>query len=470
MKKASVAVPFIDELEISTLLWEGENSSPQEVQRIIAKARQAKGLSLQEVAVLLQVEDSQLLADIFSASKEVKEQIYGKRVVLFAPLYISDYCINNCTYCGYQSNNSFKRHKLTQDQLIQEVKLLEQMGHKRIALEAGEHPVECGLDYVLECIDTIYNVKFGNGSIRRINVNIAATSVSDYQRLKRANIGTYILFQETYHAGAYNTVHVSGPKADYGWHTTAHHRAMSAGIEDVGFGVLFGLYDYKYEVLAMLQHVADLEASFGVGPHTISVPRLRPARGMSLSQYPYQVRDEDYLKIIAVLRLAVPYTGIILSTRETPALRDRLLDYGISQMSAGSCTGVGAYRDAAISSSNHENSAQFLVDDNRNVEDVLISICRSGYLPSFCTACYRQERKGNHFMGLAKTGEIQKMCQPNALLTFQEYLLEYASPENQQYGQEVIARHLASIKQPSIKKATEEKLARIKQGEQDLFF
>lgn len=464
---------FIREDEINRLLEEAKNTGKAEVAAIIEKARQAQGLTLREVAVLLQTDDEELLSEMFAAAGEVKERIYGKRLVLFAPLYVSDYCVNNCVYCGYRRDNRFKRRKLTQEELAQEVRLLENMGHKRLALEAGEHPEECPLDYILDCIRTIYSLKFKNGSIRRINVNIAATTVEDYRRLKEAEIGTYILFQETYHRDTYKVMHPSGPKSDYDWHTTAHDRAMLAGIDDVGFGVLFGLYDYKFEVLALLQHVQHLEERFGVGPHTISVPRLRPATGVSLDNFPYLVRDADFAKIIAILRLAVPYTGLILSTRESPAFRDRLINYGISQISAASSTGVGGYKEEEEerrAAEDDDAPPQFAVDDHRSVDEVMNSVCASGYLPSFCTACYRQGRTGDRFMSLAKTGEIQNVCQPNAILTFKEYLLDYASPATRELGEKVIAEHLAEIKDEKVRELTKKRLDRIEQGVRDLYF
>lgn len=461
---------FINEEEIQMLLAAGAAASQDYVRTIVEKARSAQGLTPAEVAVLLQVEDEELLVQMFSAAKEVKLKIYGKRLVVFAPLYVSDHCVNNCTYCGYKRENPFKRRKLSMAELAEEVRILENLGHKRLALEAGEHPTECPLDYILESIRTIYSIKFKNGSIRRINVNVAATSVEDYARLKEANIGTYILFQETYHRETYEQVHPGGPKADYDWHTTAHDRAMRAGIDDVGFGVLFGLYDYKFEVLAMLQHALHLEERFGVGPHTISVPRLRPALGMELSEYPYLVSDEEFAKLIAIIRLAVPYTGMILSTRERPELRDRLLDYGISQISAGSCTGVGGYkREDSRNPLGEEAAPQFSVDDHRSPDEVLQSVCESGYLPSYCTACYRQGRTGDRFMTLAKNGQIQNVCQPNAILTFKEYLLDYASPETRQAGEETIRRHLLEIQNEKVRQTTTERIKRIENGERDLY-
>lgn len=461
---------FIKEEEIKLLLDKGNAVVRDDVLAIIEKARTAQGLTPTEVAVLLQVEDDELLIQMFDAAKEVKRKIYGKRLVIFAPLYVSDYCVNNCTYCGYKQENQFKRRKLSLAELAEEVKILENLGHKRLALEAGEHPTECQIDYILAVIRTIYGIKFKNGSIRRINVNIAATTMEDYTRLKEANIGTYILFQETYHRETYRQVHPSGPKADYDWHTTAHDRAMQAGIDDVGFGVLFGLYDYKFEVLAMLQHALHLEERFGVGPHTISVPRLRPALGMDLEQFPHLVSDCDFAKLIAVIRLTVPYAGMILSTREKPELRDRLLDYGISQISAGSCTGVGGYKREDSRNALADGTApQFSVDDHRSPDEVLQSVCESGYLPSYCTACYRQGRTGDRFMALAKNGQIQNVCQPNAIMTFKEYLLDYSSPRTRETGEETIRHHLEDIQNEKVRQITIERLARIESGERDLY-
>jgi 2-iminoacetate synthase len=460
---------FIQEEDIAQHLSAGSRASRDDVLAVVAKARQAQGLTMQEVAILLQVEDEDLLQMMFAAAKEVKLKIYGRRLVVFAPLYVSDYCVNSCTYCGYKASNPFKRRKLSMAELAEEVKVLENLGHKRLALEAGEHPTECPIDYILESIRTIYGIKFKNGRIRRINVNVAATTVEEYARLKAADIGTYILFQETYHRRTYETVHTKGPKSDYDWHTTAHDRAMGAGIDDVGFGVLFGLYDYRYEVLAMLQHANHLEERFGVGPHTISVPRLRPAVGMELEEFPHLVSDDEFARLIAIIRLAVPYTGLILSTRERPQLRDKLLDYGISQFSAGSCTGVGGYKREDAKLDEEAAAPQFAVDDHRSPDEVLQSVCESGYLPSYCTACYRQGRTGDRFMALAKNGQIQNVCQPNALLTFKEYLLDYASPRTREVGEETIRCHLGEIKNDKVRQVTIERLQRIEAGERDLY-
>lgn len=471
---------FINEDEINGILEEAKQASPARVREVIEKARLAKGLTPEEVAILLQNEDQELLDLMYQVASELKLKIYGKRLVLFAPLYISDYCVNNCVYCGYRRDNKFSRRKLTQEEIAEEVKVLESMGHKRLAVEAGEHPGECPLDYVLESLKTIYSIKFDNGSIRRCNVNIAATTVEDYQKLKEAGIGTYILFQETYHRETYRKMHPSGPKADYDWHTTAHDRAMVAGIDDVGFGALFGLYDYKFEVMGMMMHALHLEERFGVGPHTMSVPRLRPARGVDYNTFPHLVNDQQFMKLVAIIRLAVPYAGMIISTRERPEYRDMLLNYGISQISAGSCTGVGGYKKEAdrlkcmveggTDCGCDDAAPQFAVDDHRSPDEVLRCVCQSGWLPSYCTACYRKGRTGDRFMALAKTGEIQNVCQPNAILTFKEYLMDYASPETREVGEETIRQHLEEIKNSEIRRITEDRLKLIEQGTRDLYF
>lgn len=470
------AADFINEATINSLLEEGKKAAPARVREIIEKAREAKGLTAAEVAILLQNDDRALVDLMFQVAGEIKLKIYGKRLVMFAPLYISDHCVNNCVYCGYRRDHKFNRRKLSQAEVAEEVKILESLGHKRLALEAGEHPEECPIEYVLETLKTIYSLKFENGSIRRCNVNIAATTIEEYQMLKEAGIGTYILFQETYHRETYKNMHPSGPKADYDWHTTAHDRAMLGGIDDVGFGALFGLYDYKFEVMGLMLHAQHLEERFGVGPHTISVPRLRPAQGINYESFPYLVNDEEFAKIVAIVRLAVPYTGLILSTRERPEQRDMLLDYGVSQISAGSCTGVGGYKkeqekqNCTSGSCGEEEPPQFFVDDHRHPDDVLRNVCQSGWLPSYCTACYRKGRTGDRFMALAKSGEIQNVCQPNAILTFKEYLIDYASPETKAVGEETIRQHLAEIKNDQIRNLTETRLTQIEAGVRDLYF
>jgi 2-iminoacetate synthase len=461
---------FIDDRRIVGALRDAEAvRSGAEVMRIIDKAALSNGLTPEETAVLLHVEDPVLLERIYSTARGIKEQIYGKRLVFFVPLYISDYCINNCVYCGYRRDNSFGRRKLTMEEIRNEVSVLEEMGHKRIAMECGEDPKHCPIDYVIEAIDTIYSVKQEKGSIRRINVNIAATTVENYKRLHNAGIGTYILFQETYHRPTYARVHPSGPKKDYDWHTCAFDRAMAGGIDDVGAGVLFGLYDYRYEVIALLLHALHLEEKCGVGPHTISVPRIRAAGGVTLENFPYLVSDREFKKLVAIIRLAVPYTGMILSTRETAQFRDEVVSVGISQLSAGSCTGVGGY----CVEKNEDGEAQrpqFKVEDNRSLDEVVAGVCNSGYIPSFCTACYRKGRTGDRFMSLAKTGQIQNVCQPNAILTFKEFLLDYADPETKLAGERAIRKHLDLIGDPKVREATLKRLAQLEQGARDLYF
>lgn len=459
---------FIDHERIVTLLATGRaSSSGREVECILDQAALARGLSPEEVAVLLQVENQELLDKIYRTASQVKEKIYGKRLVLFAPLYISDACVNHCAYCGYRADNRFPRRRLSMEEIQDEVKVLEDMGHRRIALECGEDPELCPIDYVLEAIATIYSVKVKNGGIRRVFVNIAATTVEEYRLLQRAGIGAYILFQETYHRPTYAAMHPSGPKSDYGWHTSAFDRAMEAGIEDVGAGVLFGLYDYKYEVLALLLHALHLEEVFGAGPHTISVPRLRPAGGVNLETFPYLVSDADFKKLVAIIRLAVPSTGLIVSTRENAEFRNELMSVGISQLSGGSCTGVGGYCD---DKHGEKQRPQFNVEDHRSLDEVVRSVCQAGYLPSFCTACYRKGRTGERFMSLAKTGQIQNLCQPNAILTFKEFLQDYASPQTREAAEEVISRNLAQIGNPEVRATTAKNLARIEEGARDLYF
>ena len=453
---------WINEQKIWDLLEEGRLK--KNYREILKKASTAKGLSPLEAAALLQAPDNELWDEIFKTARRVKEEIYGHRIVLFAPLYISDYCINSCLYCGYHQQNQTKRRRLSQQEIENEVQLLEEMGHKRLAVECGEDPVNAPLDYILESIKTIYRVRKANGNIRRVNINIAATTIVDYRQLKAANIGTYILFQETYHRSTYEQVHPSGPKHDYDWHTTAFDRAMKAGIDDVGAGVLFGLYDYRFEILALLLHAAHLKEVFGVGPHTVSVPRLRAATGVDLSAFPL-VTDQQFRKIVAIIRLALPYTGMILSTREEPSLRREVISLGISQVSAGSCTGVGGYSHRK----NGVSQPQFEVADRRTMPQVLEELTADGYIPSFCTACYRQGRTGDRFMSLAKTGEIKKVCAPNAILTFQEYLLDYAPELTRIKGQAAIEKELRQLP-PEIKDEVNARLQRINEGERDLYF
>ena len=464
------ALDFIKNDEINSLIAKGKElvSDKELVREIIEKSKSAEGLTPEETAVLLNLEDKELIEEMFKAARQVKEKLYGKRLVVFAPLYVSNYCVNNCTYCGYKyCNDELKRKKLNKEQLIEEVKVLESLGHKRIALEAGEDPVNAPLDYILDCIKSIYSIKFDNGSIRRINVNIAATSVENYKRLKDAEIGTYILFQETYHKPTYERLHVSGPKHNYNYHTTAMHRAREAGIDDIGMGVLYGLYDYKYETLAMLMHAMDLEETTGVGPHTLSVPRIRPAENVSLENYPYLVDDEDFKKIVAILRLAVPYAGLILSTREEPGLRDEIIALGVSQVSTGSCTGVGGYSESYV---DPEEKPQFEVGDHRSPVEMIESLMEAGYIPSYCTACYREGRTGERFMEIVKSGELYKICEANALITLKEFIDDYGTDRTREIGDKLIKKSIDEIDNESFRKSVEEKINKISKGTRDLRF
>ena len=470
--KEYLAQEFIVDSEILSSIEYGKEKSQDNsyILELLDKARSCKGLTHREASVLLNIKDENLLNEMYKCAKEIKEKIYGKRIVIFAPLYVSNYCVNNCEYCGYKhSNEDFKRRKLTMEEIVQEIKILESLGHKRLALEVGEDDVNTPLEYVLECLKTIYGVEFENGSIRRVNVNIAATTVENYKILKDSGIGTYILFQETYHKPTYEKVHPTGPKHNYNWHTTAMDRAMIGGIEDVGVGVLYGLYDYKYETIAMLMHAQHLEEVFGVGPHTLSVPRLRSAENVSLSNYPYLVADKDFKKIVAVLRLAVPYAGMILSTREESEFRDEVLAVGISQVSAGSCTGVGGYYNEHTLHNNDEKP-QFEVGDHRSPVEIVQSLCEGGYIPSYCTACYREGRTGERFMKLAKSGQIHNVCQPNALLTLKEFMLDYGNEKLRKIGEKVIETSIADIPNEAARSAVRDKLEKIEKGERDLRF
>ncbi len=468
------AEEFIIDGEIQETIKYGEEKAKdaEYIRELLQKASSCVGLNHKEASVLLNIKDESLLEEMFKTAKQIKEKIYGKRIVLFAPLYISNYCVNDCEYCGYKHcNSSFTRRKLSMEELEKEIRILESLGHKRLVLEAGEDNSNCSLDYIIQCMEKIYSIKLDNGSIRRINVNIAATSVEDYSRLKEAGIGTYILFQETYHKPTYEKMHLKGPKHNYNWHTTAMHRAMQGGIDDVGLGVLYGLYDYKYDTIAMLMHAENLEKDMGVGPHTISVPRLRPAEGVNIEKFPYLVSDDEFKKIVAVIRLAVPYTGMILSTREKPDFRHEVLALGISQISAGSCTGVGGYAEEHNDEKQNRNEKpQFQVEDHRSPMEIIKSLCEGGYLPSYCTACYREGRTGDRFMRLAKSGAIQNVCQPNAALTFKEFILDYGDEELTKVGNETINKAISEIKSEAAKDAAEKMLKRIESGERDLRF
>lgn len=459
-----------DEIEAALAAGRVQAQDKEAVTKILNKAKEAKGLSFSEAAVLLYVEDQEVLAQMTAIAKQVKEAIYGRRIVLFAPLYVGNYCVNQCQYCGYQiSNTELARKKLKMEEIDKEIEALLALGHKRIVVEAGEDPVNHPLSFVIDCINRAYAYENEKGEkIRRINVNIAATTVDEYRQLKEANIGTYILFQESYHRPTYELMHLKGPKSNYDWHTTAMHRAMQGGIDDVGVGVLFGLYDYHYETVAMLMHAEHLEETMGVGPHTVSVPRLRPATGMDLSQYPHLVNDEEFKKIVMVLRLAVPYAGMILSTREEEGFRDEVLALGVSQVSSGSCTGVGGYN--AETEKDPNEKPQFEVGDHRTPQEMIRQLCEDGYIPSYCTACYREGRTGDRFMELAKSGEIQNVCQPNALLTLEEYLLDHGDEETIRLGRELIAKEIELIPSPEIKRMTKERLEDLRQGKRDLYF
>lgn len=464
---------FIDDAEILSSLAEAKETAKDAgaVRAILDKARSCNGLTHREAAVLLEIDDPQLEHELYALAKEIKERIYGRRIVLFAPLYVANHCINGCVYCGFHAgNNAMCRKKLTMEEIDQEADAILALGHKRIAMEAGEDPVNIPLDYIIECMKRVYAYKNRRGdSIRRINVNIAATTVEEYRRLKAAEIGTFILFQETFHRPTYAKMHPKGPKSNYDWHTTALHRAQEGGIDDVGTGVLYGLYDYKYETVAQLLYAESLEKMCGVGPHTISVPRMREAEGVDMEKFPYLPTDEQFLRIIAVIRVATPYTGMILSTRETPETRRRALDLGISQVSAGSCTGIGGYHKE-IGQPEQPDTAQFKVSDERTPDEVLTWLCEDGYIPSYCTACYRQGRTGDRFMSLAKSGQIRNICQPNALLTFKEYLIGYGSDHLKELGEKVIAGEVEKIPSDKIKTLTKERLHKLEEGAQDLYF
>ncbi|MGL5054680.1 MAG: [FeFe] hydrogenase H-cluster radical SAM maturase HydG [Fusobacteriaceae bacterium] len=458
-------INFINHEEIYSLLNNSKNVKREDVKNVLEKAKRKEKITPEDIATLLSISDEEQLQDLFTLAGQIKKDIYGDRIVVFAPLYVSDYCVNNCTYCGYRRDNEFSRRKLTRDEIQEEVKLLEKMGHKRLALEVGEDPVNCSIDYVVDAIDAIYSTKTESGAIRRINVNIAATTEENYKKLIEANIGTYILFQETYHKPTYEKVHPNSLKSSYEYHLNAFSRAMKAGIEDVGAGVLFGLADWKFEVLAMMMHNDYLEKEFGVGFHTISVPRMKKAEGMSLEDFPNLISDDIFKKIVAILRVAVPFTGIILSTRETAELRREVIKYGVSQVSAGSCTGVGGYREGETK----KETAQFKVSDERTPLEVLKELLDEGYLPSYCTACYRSGRTGDRFMQLAKSGNIQNVCQPNALMTLMEYAMDFGDDELRERVFGILNKEIEKIKSPEMKELTIKNLKLIKEGQRDLF-
>ncbi len=459
--KSMKAEEFISDAEIhATLAYAEENKNNMElINSILEKARPQKtetgyvcaGLSHREASVLLACEDKAVLERIYAIAEEIKLAFYGNRIVIFAPLYLSNYCINGCVYCPYhRQNTTIPRKKLTQEEVRAEVIALQDMGHKRLAIEAGEDPKNNPIEYILECIDTIYSVHHKNGDIRRVNVNIAATTVENYRKLKEAGIGTYILFQETYHKESYETLHPTGPKHDYAYHTEAHDRAMQGGIDDVGLGVLFGLEGYKYEFAGLLMHAEHLEAAFGVGPHTISVPRLKRADDIDPDEFDNGIDDEIFAKITACIRLAVPYTGIIISTRETEETRSKLLRLGVSQVSGGSRTSVGGYAGFDADERPHDTE-QFDVSDQRSLDEVVCWLMEKGHIPSFCTACYREGRTGDRFMALCKSGQIQNCCHPNALMTLSEYLEDYASPKTRELGLKMVEEELERIPKEKVR-------------------
>lgn len=469
--KSLKAEEFISDEEIrETLDYAEKNKDNMElVDSIIEKAKLRKGLSHREASVLLACDNEEKVNEIFDLAQQIKKDFYGNRIVMFAPLYLSNYCVNGCLYCPYHlKNKHIPRKKLTQEEIKNEVIALQDMGHKRLAIEAGEDPVNNPIEYILECINTIYSIKHKNGAIRRVNVNIAATTVENYKKLHDAGIGTYILFQETYHKESYETLHPTGPKHDYAYHTEAMDRAMEGGIDDVGLGVLFGLELYKYEFAGLLMHAEHLEAVHGVGPHTISVPRLKRADDIDPDEFDNGISDDIFAKICACIRLAVPYTGMIISTRESKAVREKVIRLGVSQISGGSKTSVGGYYEPEPED---ESSEQFDVSDKRTLDEVVRWLMEIGYIPSFCTACYREGRTGDRFMSLCKSGQIQNCCHPNALMTLKEYLVDYASPETRKIGEELIKKELLNIPKDKVRGIAEEYLEEIERdGKRDFRF
>lgn len=460
----NVPADFINEAKVWEALEQNKNPEPAQIKEVLAKAAEMKGLNLADVAILSAISDPEMLAELFNTANTVKETIYGKRLVLFAPLYISNLCSNECLYCAFRATNKeIDRHALSQEHIARETEVLINQGHKRVLLVAGESYPKKGFDYVLESIRTIYSVKSEHGEIRRININVAPLTVDEFKLAKAEGIGTYQIFQETYHRETYHKVHVGGKKRDYNWRVWALHRAMEAGIDDVGIGVLFGLFDYRFEIMAMMQHIFELEDKFGVGPHTISVPRMEPATNSDMASHPpFPVSDIDFRKIVAILRLAVPYTGIIMSTRETAKMRRDTFALGVSQISAGSKTNPGGYEE------DDEISGQFSLGDHRPLDEVIRDVASMGYIPSFCTACYRLGRTGQDFMDLAKPGDIRLHCGPNGLSSFKEYLQNYASPETREIGDKLIRDTIAGL--TGVAKQRAEKLVkRVEAGRDDVY-
>lgn len=454
---------FIDDTYIRQLLVDARNVPDEEISQILDKAELCSGLTHSEVAALLFADKPEQLGRIFEVAGKIKQEIYGNRIVLFAPLYISDFCVNKCAYCGFRCDNKFARKKLTMEDIQNEVRILEEMGHKRLALEAGEDPLHCDIDYVVDSIKAIYSMKFKHGEIRRVNVNIASTTVEDYKKLKEVGIGTYILFQETYDKSIYGKVHLSGPKANYEYHLTAFDRANQAGIDDVGGGVLFGLADPYYEVLGLMLHTEHLERNYGAGFHTISMPRICKAEGADDDVMSHGIDDDLFLKLVAIVRIAVPYTGMIISTRESQEMRKKLIKIGISQVSAGSSVDVGGY------SVREEGGSQFEVSDSRSASEIINWLLDEGLIPSFCTACYRKGRTGDRFMALAKSGNIKNVCLPNALMTLKEYSMDYSDNTFRGKINDVIDASMVNIKNEKIKELTAKNINFIEAGQRDLF-
>lgn len=467
--KSMKAEEFISDEEIrETLAFADEHKNDLEyIDKIIEKAKQRKGLSHREASVLLACENEEKNNEIYDLAEQIKKDFYGNRIVMFAPLYLSNYCVNGCLYCPYHlKNKHIARKKLTQEEVAREVIALQDMGHKRLAIEAGEDPVNNPIEYILECINTIYSIKHKNGAIRRVNVNIAATTVENYRKLKEAGIGTYILFQETYHKENYEYLHPTGPKHNYAYHTEAMDRAMEGGIDDVGIGVLFGLDKYRYEFAGLLMHAEHLEAVHGVGPHTISVPRVKRADDIDPDEFDNSLSDEMFCKIAACIRIAVPYTGMIVSTRETPEVREKIIRLGVSQISGGSRTSVGGYCEEE----RPHDTEQFDVSDNRTLDEVVNWLMTAGYIPSFCTACYREGRTGDRFMSLCKSGQIQNCCHPNALMTLKEFLMDYASEDTRKKGEALIEKEIDNIGKDKVKEIVRERLVKIENGDRDFRF
>ncbi|HIZ16943.1 MAG TPA: [FeFe] hydrogenase H-cluster radical SAM maturase HydG [Firmicutes bacterium] len=468
--KSLKAEEFISHDEImDTLSFADEKKDDLDfVDSIIAKARLRKGLTHREASVLLACEDESRINEIYKLAEQIKKDFYGNRIVMFAPLYLSNYCVNGCLYCPYHlKNKHIARKKLTQEEIVKEVTALQDMGHKRLAIEAGEDPINNPIEYILECINTIYSIKHKNGAIRRVNVNIAATTVENYRKLKDAGIGTYILFQETYHKQSYERLHPTGPKHNYAYHTEAMDRAMEGGIDDVGLGVLFGLELYRYEFAGLLMHAEHLEAVHGVGPHTISVPRVKRADDIDPDEFDNGISDDIFAKICACIRVAVPYTGMIISTRESKAVREKVIRLGVSQISGASKTSVGGYCEPEPE---EENSAQFDVSDNRTLDEVVRWLMEMGYIPSFCTACYREGRTGDRFMSLCKSGQIQNCCHPNALITLKEYLTDYASDKTREIGERLISDELQNIPNEKARMVCSDYIEKIEHGARDFRF